>query len=405
MQEIQYDESVLFSKNGEPISFSESELATGKRIYPRWFNLEQINPELDYRVGIWGDFIVEITHEGEELEKAFPDAILVIISEDGGKFKANPLGEGRPFTVPKLFKVAQFDLDIPFLIHVRGKGRNVQPDKIFQLGKEVEQYDAHERVGWKIVSHHELSERGNFDFPESYKKNHEGTLYRVGVNYDNKELTEILERTKLRLPLDTLDALGNNKDTINNFSLNLLKAAEFSDQYDGKKIQSKYDPDFLDQQINYGLSKEELTLIRKRLKHQAKALCNQVFEPEVGKLESRMALGLGEAAAYETGILLHHLYGLPYVPASSLKGVVRSFLIQEHFGIGADSEARAFHEDQGFCDLFGCPKKISSKERNAKIHCLHFTKILTSIPSKRKWAMWYFLMPSQLRCPSSKLIL
>lgn len=366
MQKIQYDEPVFFFEGNVPES--DSGLVSGKKVYPDLFDLTQIDPDKEYRVGIWDDFIVEITHEGEEVKKKLPDAILAIISEEDGKFKAKPLREGKPFTVSKLFKVDQFDLNLPFLIQTKGKKKSIQPDnaKIFQLGKEIEQYNAREQVGWKIVSHQELSERGNFEFPELYKENHEGTLYRVGVNYDNRELTDDLDLIQLRLPLDTLDALENSKDSIDNFSLNLFKAAEFSDQYDGKKIQSKYDPDVLDRQINYGLSEEELTSIRERLKHQATALCTQVFEPEVGKLEGRMALGLGEAAAYETGILLHHLYGLPYVPASSLKGVVRSFLIQEYFGFEVDSEARAFHEDQGFCDLFGCPNKISFKNKDRK---------------------------------------
>ncbi len=364
MEEIQYDEPVFFFEGNVPES--DSGLVSGKKIYPGLFDLSQIDPDGEYRVGIWGEYIIEMAIEGKELEKLHPDSLLAIISEEDGKFKANPIGNGKPFTVPKLFKVDQFNFGIPFLIHVKGKGKNVKPDKIFQLGKEVEQYDALEQVSWKIVSHQELSKRSGFDFPEKFKENHDGTLYRIGTNYDGKELKDHIESTKLRIPLDTLDAIGNDEKSIENFSLTLFRVAVFSDEYDSKTIQSKYDPKVLDRPISFGLTEEELGSIRSRLRKQASTLYGEVFEPQVGKLESRMALGLGEAAAYETGILLHHLYGLPYVPASSLKGVVRSFLIQEHFGIDVDSEAKAFNKDQGFCDLFGCPKKTSFEKTNGR---------------------------------------
>ena len=45
-----------------------------------------------------------------------------------------------------------------------------------------------------------------------------------------------------------------------------------------------------------------------------------------------MVVGLGGESVYETSITLHHIYGIPYIPASSIKGVVRSWIITEVFG-------------------------------------------------------------------------
>lgn len=49
------------------------------------------------------------------------------------------------------------------------------------------------------------------------------------------------------------------------------------------------------------------------------------------KPDWRLVVGLGGASVYETSMTLHHIYGIPYIPASSIKGVVRSWIITEVF--------------------------------------------------------------------------
>lgn len=39
------------------------------------------------------------------------------------------------------------------------------------------------------------------------------------------------------------------------------------------------------------------------------------------KTRGPLAIGLGNASAYEVGLTLHHTYGVPYLPASALKGL------------------------------------------------------------------------------------
>lgn len=50
------------------------------------------------------------------------------------------------------------------------------------------------------------------------------------------------------------------------------------------------------------------------------------FEAE---LAWRMVVGLGGESVLETNITLHHLYGIPYIPASALKGLTRAFVVGE----------------------------------------------------------------------------
>lgn len=63
----------------------------------------------------------------------------------------------------------------------------------------------------------------------------------------------------------------------------------------------------------------------------------------------RLAIGLGTASVYETSITLHHIYGIPFIPAQAIKGSFRSYIIESYF---ENSEEKAFI-DSGFIDIFG----------------------------------------------------
>ena len=84
------------------------------------------------------------------------------------------------------------------------------------------------------------------------------------------------------------------------------------------------------------------------------------------KLDWRMALGLGNESVFETSMTLHHVYGIPYIPASSLKGIIRSWIITNQFN---NDEGEAI-QDKAFCDVFGCPKELhythNGKAKNVK---------------------------------------
>ncbi len=96
--------------------------------------------------------------------------------------------------------------------------------------------------------------------------------------------------------------------------------------------------------------------IAKRLENMAAAQPDSrriTFSPDW-----RFILGIGGANIYETGITLHHIYGFPYIPASSIKGLTRSWIVQNCFGTETDSEATAFSRSKLLCDVFGCPEEI-----------------------------------------------
>ncbi|HRK26238.1 MAG TPA: type III-B CRISPR module RAMP protein Cmr6 [Chitinophagales bacterium] len=74
----------------------------------------------------------------------------------------------------------------------------------------------------------------------------------------------------------------------------------------------------------------------------------------------RLIVGLGLESVYETAITLHHIYGIPYLPASSIKGVVRSWVIACCFN---NQETIAL-QNELFVYLLGSDDKSYDKEQH-----------------------------------------
>lgn len=80
------------------------------------------------------------------------------------------------------------------------------------------------------------------------------------------------------------------------------------------------------------------------------------------KTKWRLAIGLGGSSVFETGMTLHHLYGFPYIPASSIKGILRSWIITEYFQKDDNNKSNLINaefnalDNKTFCLIFGCSK-------------------------------------------------
>lgn len=53
-------------------------------------------------------------------------------------------------------------------------------------------------------------------------------------------------------------------------------------------------------------------------------------------IDWRMVIGLGGETVLETDLTLHHLYGIPYIPGSAIKGLTRSYVTGEIEGYKSD---------------------------------------------------------------------
>ena len=74
----------------------------------------------------------------------------------------------------------------------------------------------------------------------------------------------------------------------------------------------------------------------------------------------RLIVGLGSEHVQETNMTLHHIYGIPYIPGSAVKGVLRHWWLQEDFN---NNEEKAL-KDKNFLSLFG------SQERRGEVQFL-----------------------------------
>lgn len=173
------------------------------------------------------------------------------------------------------------------------------------------------------------------------------------------------------LPSDTRDALKRASSVggilIDNFSLKLNKAARFDREkflfYKADRHRVIFEPIPFYGDI-------DIHCIADRHKKSICSLGLSIIQYEA-KCDWRMIVGLGNESVHETSMTLHHVYGIPYIPGSAIKGVVRSWMITEKFG-DPDSDMVPLEEkeypllnaeyralqDKGFCRIFGCPAKV-----------------------------------------------
>jgi CRISPR-associated protein Cmr6 len=66
-------------------------------------------------------------------------------------------------------------------------------------------------------------------------------------------------------------------------------------------------------------------------------------------IENRLIIGLGSTSVFDTSMTLHHIYGIPYIPSTTIKGSFRSCIIQRYFN---GNEKKALKRDW-FVNIFG----------------------------------------------------
>jgi CRISPR-associated protein Cmr6 len=78
---------------------------------------------------------------------------------------------------------------------------------------------------------------------------------------------------------------------------------------------------------NKSIIEEFYNKFKERVKKQKESLkkigYEDIFSSKL-KTAYRLVVGLGSGSVFETSLTLHHIFGIPYIPASALKGVVRS---------------------------------------------------------------------------------
>jgi len=150
-----------------------------------------------------------------------------------------------------------------------------------------------------------------------------------------KSYKDSFDISKTKVPKDTREILKDFK-FIDNFYLKLNKFARFDISDIKKPNEQKFifyrnkakDLDNIEIKINFvkfdfkdNIEKQEKVI---------KTIFGKNYNKESFAVNYRLVIS-SEQSIYETSIRLHHIYGIPYIPASAIKGVVRSYIILEKF--------------------------------------------------------------------------
>ena len=112
----------------------------------------------------------------------------------------------------------------------------------------------------------------------------------------------------------------------------------------------------------------------------------------------RWIIGLGQETALETGITLHHIYAIPYIPGSALKGMTRAYFerewgyslnsadvyglsdheMQSIFGYGAENDAGARAGEVLFLDVLPVPEQDNAPLLAVDVMTPHFSGYYSS---------------------------
>lgn len=137
------------------------------------------------------------------------------------------------------------------------------------------------------------------------------------------------QKTSL-LPKGTASTL-KKIECVNNLYLQLYRYAYMDKDYKGKYIIMPYKPIRNPQPFDFDVYHSTLSNLDKRIQKVWSPLKFQ-DHPFTISQQSRWAIGIGGVSPYGNLLLptLHPLYGIPYLPASTLKGLMRHCWINAH---------------------------------------------------------------------------
>lgn len=135
----------------------------------------------------------------------------------------------------------------------------------------------------------------------------------------------------------------NRGDTCNKYAIPKF-SEEFIKSCDNiKLLYEKYIPILQDNNLPCEKAESYKSKVFKQIKEQKTSIniLDKVYKEitqEVITLttKSRLIVGLGSTSILETSIKLHHIYGVPYIPSSSVKGVLRAFNILKAINFNLD---------------------------------------------------------------------
>ena len=159
------------------------------------------------------------------------------------------------------------------------------------------------------------------------------------------------------LPKDTKNVINKRPD---NFNLQFNKYRKYG--YDSDIKKKRFDDIKNNPCLNY--NKDLQNSIEKTLYQSDKT--GKKIEVLEAKVDGRMIIGLGSAHVNETAMTLHHIYGIPYIPGSGIKGALRNMFIQETFETTKCKDDKQIAICEKILESFDLKKDIKLKEDEFK---------------------------------------
>lgn len=250
-------------------------------------------------------------------------------------------------------------------------------------------------VDGKAIAESEEVKAAQAEAEEKKEERAQQRVWEVNIEAARKEQFKKRERKEYNLldtymPKDTQELLAvvmTNGNDIDNYALKLHKTANFPE--DGKPAVI-YRNNRKKGRLEYKADFESLpfeSLNERQYKNAAEQYeAGRQLKSFQLSTATRLIIGIGGASVYEVGLTLHHIYGIPYIPGSAIKGLTRSWMIQSHFN---NDEGEALGKKE-FCDLFGCPAEWKDDEKKKHQSFYEKNKGDYNLPGERQGNIAFF---------------
>jgi len=176
-----------------------------------------------------------------------------------------------------------------------------------------------------------------------------------------------LENIKKLYEYKFIDVKGEKKEVIV-IPKNQFKETNFFYLYNFPVIEVNYKVMLNESIVNYQWEKDFLTNINKTKQKMMESLkeSGYLIEQFDLKLQWRLIVGLGASHPQETSMTLHHIFGIPYIPGSALKGASRHYMIWK-FVDENEEELKSLLGKSNFAELLKELNKALEKEENLTV--------------------------------------
>lgn len=274
--------------------------------------------------------------------------ILKIKNKGRRELKVN----GKPFSIPKEFDTSHLEkgnYDCELVIE------NNKIIKIFIEKKELPkdtQVLEQKTAKAKAKEEKEQAEKEAIALEKKHGDKFKNDLFQKYQDNNESAYQVFAPKDTLGIPIPSYQA--------ENFALKLNKFATSDQaQKEGKFVFFKKNIRAINDELIPFFGNFPFDTFLQKQKKQAKLITSHHID-WIQTTDGRLVVGLGGASVYETSMTLHHIYGIPYIPASSIKGVLRSWILINCFdGMNDPNAEERAMKDNVFAATFGTDDNAS----------------------------------------------